>query len=101
MADRVELQRKLEELLGSRNVYFQPPESIKLNYPCIVYNLSGVSTKHADDRLYKADKSYTVTLMHKNPDNDIFDKLLNFPKSRFDRSFVSDNINHYTFTIFY
>ena len=30
------LGKALIELLGSNNVYFQPPESIKIDYPCIV-----------------------------------------------------------------
>ena len=37
MANRLDLQALLEDLLGSRNVYYQPPESVKMNYPAIVY----------------------------------------------------------------
>jgi len=33
MGTRLELQNLLENILGSRNVYFQPPENLKLNYP--------------------------------------------------------------------
>ena len=38
MADRLDLQGLLEELLESRNVYYKPPESIKMQYPAIRYS---------------------------------------------------------------
>ena len=37
MKTRYELHEFLCEILGSRNVYFQPPESVKMKYPAIVY----------------------------------------------------------------
>ena len=37
MDRRLELQSELEKILGSRNVYYQPLPSLKLQYPCIVY----------------------------------------------------------------
>ena len=40
MGTRLELQNKLEELLGSRHVYFQPPESVKMEYPAIKYSMT-------------------------------------------------------------
>lgn len=49
MGQRVDLHRKFEIALGSKNVYFQPPESVKLKYPCIIYGLSKLPIKHADD----------------------------------------------------
>ena len=52
MASRLELQSKFEELLGSRNVYYQPPESIKMSYTAIKYSISDVDVRHADDPAY-------------------------------------------------
>ena len=40
--DRLILHDELITLLGSSNVYFQPPTSIKMNYPCIIYKLDDV-----------------------------------------------------------
>ena len=34
---RLELDADLRALLGSTNVYFQPPETKKLKYPCFIY----------------------------------------------------------------
>lgn len=101
MGKRIDLQNELETILGSKNVYFQPPSNIKLSYPCIIYELNSIDIKHANNNPYKVDKSYKITLIHKNPDNDILEKLINFPKSKMNNSFQSDNMNHYVFTIFY
>ena len=49
MTRRNELHEKFCDLLGSRNVYFQPPESVRLVYPCIIYRLGNFNVKHADD----------------------------------------------------
>ena len=38
MDRRLQLHEELCSVLGSRNVYFQPPETIKLTYPCIIYS---------------------------------------------------------------
>ena len=45
MKTRLELDEELVKILGSKNVYFQPPESLKLNYPAIVYSLSNISNR--------------------------------------------------------
>ena len=49
MASRLDLQTFLEELLKSKNVYFQPPESVKMKYPAIVYALDDIENVHADN----------------------------------------------------
>ena len=98
---RLDLHEILCETLGSRNVYFQPPESIKLKYPCIVYERSYVQTLKADNLNYISINRYTVTVIDKNPDSGIADKLLNLPYTSFDRHFVSDNLNHDVLTLYY
>lgn len=60
---RIELHTWLESLLGSRNVYFQPPESQTLEYPCIVYNLANQSPNYADDKLYLKKNKYVIRLI--------------------------------------
>lgn len=101
MGTRLELQHKLELLMGSRNVYFQPPETLKMKYPCIRYSLSQVDTKHADDLPWKHERAYNVILIDSNPDNEYVQKLLDFPKSKFGTHYRAENLNHYSFTIFY
>ena len=57
MPSRLELQTLLEEILGSRNVYFQPPESVKMNYPAIVYSLDDIENSFANDGVYSSKKN--------------------------------------------
>lgn len=99
--DRIELQFLLETILGSRNVYFQPPESVKIEYPAIVYSLSRINTVAANDDKYAKFKQYLVTLIDEDPDSEIVEKLLDLKHCTFNKSFSSDNLNHFNFTLFY
>ena len=102
MASRIELQEKLEEILGSRTVYFQPPESRKLEYPCFIYNLASGRTKRADNNPYGHIREYTILLITKNPDNDLIDEMVYaFPMIRIDRTYAKDNLNHYVYSLYY
>jgi len=101
MSRRLELHELLAETLGSRNVYFQPPDKTQMKYPCVVYSRSRINTKHADNRLYSHNQAYTVTVIGPDPDSSIVDKVLKLPHCRPDRHFTSDNLNHDVFTIYY
>lgn len=99
--DRLEFQSLLESLIGSRNVYFQPPASLKMNYPAIVYKLANIQNEHADNLPYIQDTSYQVTYITKDPDDPVIKKLASFPKCLYDLYYPADNLNHYVYTIFY
>lgn len=101
MRSRLELQQILEQLLGSRNVYFQPPESLKMKYPCIRYKLSDVRISHGNDLPYLMDKSYEMIYIDPDPDNTMFEKLSSLPQCRFTRHYVADGLNCYVYTIYY
>ena len=102
MANRLDLNKELCDILGSNYVYFQPPASISMKYPCIRYTLSGIDVNRADDTNYTSTKQYTITVMDRNPDSDIPDKILNhFRICRFDRSYQADNLNHFILTLYY
>ena len=101
MAQRSELQTLLVALLGSNNVYFQPPPNIKMQYPCIVYRRNSAVTQFADNKLYKNTKRYQVTVIDENPDSDIPDKVANLPLCAFDRFFTADNLNHDIYNLFF
>lgn len=101
MANRLELQSKLEELLGTRNVYYQPPESIKMEYPAIRYSKSNISSNYADDIKYSNFTTYEITVIDRRPDNEVIRKILELPLSSFDRHYVSDNLNHDIITLYF
>lgn len=101
MGSRLELQTKLEEALGNKNVYFQPPENLKLSYPAIVYGLSGMSRKHANDHEYMRMLRYEITVIDKRPSNPAIDKILSTPYSYYDRQYKSDNLYHDTISLYF
>lgn len=101
MPSRLELQTLLENILGSRNVYFQPPESVKMKYPAIVYGLDNIENSFADDGVYLSKKKYLVTVIDEDPDSPIVDKVASLPTCRFNRHFQSDNLNHDVFILYF
>ena len=101
MGSRIELQAMLEELLGSRNVYFQPPESIRMKYPAIVYSLNNIEKFHASNAIHKRNVAYTIAYIDEDPDSENVEKISKLPYCNFDRFYTSDNLNHYIFTIYY
>jgi hypothetical protein len=101
MAPRLNLQAKLVSILGSNNVYFQPPESIKLQYPCIIYKRDDTVVNHADDLPYMRRTRYLVTVIDRNPDSEIPSKIAALPMCIFDRFYTADNLNHDIYKLFF
>lgn len=102
MNNREELQSKLEEMLGSRNVYFQPPRNVGIQYPCFIYHRARPDVNFADDKAYRVVPHYTVTYIDSNPVNSMVDDMLTeFPMCTLERSYAADNLNHEVFDLFY
>ena len=101
MADRLELHSVLQELLGSSNVYYQPPESIKMQYDAIRYSKKNIVSKYANDRKYSMMDCYDVTVISRLPDNPVIKKLLSLPYCSYDRHYIADNLHHDVLTIYY
>lgn len=98
---RIQLQEILEKILGSSNVYFEPPESIKMKYPCIVYGLDDIDSIKADNISYANTRLYQITCIGKDPDTDIPDKILELEMSSYERRFKSDNLIHDVIRLYY
>lgn len=102
MERRLKLDAELRALLKTNNVYFQPPESIKIAYPCVIYHLNDAQSIHADDSNYVNRRRYTVIYISRVPDdNFINDMLDNFKYCTFDRWYASDNLNHFVYDLYY
>lgn len=101
MASRTDLQSLLESLLGSRNVYFQPPASVRMKYPAIVYSREDIENDFADNSVYAQRRKYRVTVIDGDPDSEIVTKVSRLPTCNFDRNFKSDNLNHDVFTLYF
>jgi hypothetical protein len=101
MGQRSELQVLLVGILGSDQVFFQPPPSVSMNYPCIVYKRDFELIRYADDKPYSHKKRYQVTVIDRDPDSAIPDRVAELPLCSFDRFFTADNLNHDVFKLFF
>ena len=102
MARRLQLHEKFCEILGTRNVYFQPPSSVKLNYDCIIYHVRNRNDLRADNKRYRNLIAYEVKFISRNPDSEIPEMIMNeFNYVNHDNTFVIDNLHHDVFTIYY
>ena len=100
--NRVLLEEKLRSILGSNNVYFQPPSNRTIEYPAIIYSLNDVKTISADNNTYAQHTSYNVVVVDYKPNSVIADKISKLPMCRLRSSpYVSNNLNHFPFTLFY
>lgn len=101
MGSREDLQDLLENMLGSRNVYFQPPENITLKYPCIVYHVYPGDIQHADNLAYVYTKRYEITYIYTDPDSEIVHNIAQLPLCDHERHFTSDNLYHDVYTLYF
>lgn len=81
--------------------YYEPPASIQLLYPCIVYHYDDVHNKFADNKRYKLYKRYSVTVIDQNPDSKISDKILDLPYCSLDRVYSADGLTHFVHSLYY
>ena len=101
MGQRSQLHSLLKNLLGASRVYFQPPPTLALKYPCIVYKRDRINTDFATNNPYRLEKRYQVTVIYSDPDYDLSDKIAALPMCTFDRAFTADNLHHDVFNLFY
>ena len=101
MADRLDLQGLLEELLESRNVYYQPPESVKMQYPAIRYSKKKIESAYANNSKYLMRDCYELLVISCMPVDPVIKKLLALPYCSYDRPYIADNLYHDVLTIYY
>ena len=101
MASRLDLHEILCGVLNSRSCYFQPPSSVRMQYPAIRYSIKDVEKRSADDIAYRKHPCYDLILIDKNPDSEFIEKLLDLPYCSYARHYESDNLNHDVFTLYF
>jgi hypothetical protein len=102
MGQRLDLHTELVALLGTTNVYFQPPATLKMKYPCVIYTLADINSTYADNVNYTNRKKYTVIAVDTNPDSTLPESILDsFSYCVFDRHYTSDNLHHSVLTLYY
>ena len=104
MGQRLELHELLKGVFPEEeepHVYFQQPNGLAMQYPCILYKLSDEEPKHADNKLYGFTKRYQITVIDRNPDTILPIKLREFAMCRFSRFFTAENLNHYVYDLYF
>lgn len=100
-ASRLKLQSKLEELLDSKSVYYNPPESRSMTYPAIRYSKKAVDIKHANNVIYMMKDCYEVIVIADEPDHPVNEKILSLPYCSYDRHYTANNLDHDAYTLYY
>ena len=101
MGRRVDLHELLAAVVGSGRVYFQPPEGYRISHPCVVYALEKIDTLFANNRPFCHDNRYSVTVIDPDPESPISGRIAELPMCVHNRRFVSDNLYHDVFTLYY
>ena len=99
MGQRMDLHNLL--LATTPNVYFQPPPSVKLEYPCIIYKRDFEKAEFADNGPYKRRLRYQVTVIDRNPDSPLPPQIATLPLCVYDRFYTADNLNHDVYNLFF
>lgn len=99
--NRQKIHTKLVEILGSDNVYFQPPETKKMSYPCFRYERVNGTHTYADNKTYRFTPQYEVTLISRDAVPEIIEDVVkSFEMVRYNRHFTIDNLHHDVFIIY-
>ena len=96
---RTELSAKFHELCD--NVYFQPPTGTKILYPCIVYELENADVRYADNAPYVLYDKYFIKYITRDPDDPVRNQLLYYPRCAPEKMYMSDNLYHYPYSIYW
>lgn len=99
---RIDFHNMLQSIFGEGvSIYFQPPENVKISYPCVIYERYDMPIKHADNLNYLVHQKYKVTIIDKTPDSELVDKITTLNGTKFSRHFVTDGLNHDVFIVYY
>ena len=101
MGTREELHTLLCQTLGNNRVYFQPPPTLQISYPCVVYSLTGHFNRRADNTNYHRRREYEVIFITRDPDSELIETFADLPYCSMGRPYTSDNLHHYPYTIYY
>ena len=97
---RLKLHYMLTAIPGPEKVYFQPPATVSLAYPCLIYKRVRNVSRYADNQRYYGRKMYQVTVIDRNPDSYIPSEIEKLPFCEFTSHFTADGLNHDVFNIY-
>lgn len=95
------LRSIVKERCGEEHVYYQPPTGLKMKYPCICYERSKIRNAAASNKVYIQRLFYQITVIDPRPDSEMTAAVAKLERASHDRLFMSDNLYHDVFTIYY
>ena len=72
-----------------------------MQYPCIVYSRDRKDEKFADDRLYNKTMGYRVTIIDRDPDSEVPEKVAELPFTSFVTHYKVDQLNHDIYNVYF
>lgn len=104
---RIQLHAILSDILASVDekyatghcYYRKPPKN--MNYPCIVYNIDTEWNLNGDNKKYIHYNRYIVTVIDEDPDSVIKNLIGDLEFSFFDREYETDNLNHFSYSLYF
>lgn len=103
---RLLFDEKLRELQiqanGYQHTYFEPPESVRMQYDAVVYEKTAMNVRRANNRSYSVRDGYKVTVISRDSETPLPRMIQeHFERCAPERPFVTDNLYHFPFTIYY
>ena len=95
-----DLYEKVTGQSSDKKVYYQPPASVKLTYPCILYKLSEMPPTFANNLPYQIEHEYELTVIDTDPNSKLREAIAGLKHCRLSRVYESDNLHHYVFHIY-
>ena len=101
MEKRLILDEILRKAPNTEQVYFATENQSNMTYPCIRYELSRRNYVSANDKKYLKFSNYTVFYVTRSPSDSIpvIEYLESLNYCVFDRTYVTDGLYHYVFSI--
>jgi len=103
MKSLIDISQEIYDRLSKycKHVYFQPPNNLKIEYPCIIYKRSRIENIHGNNNVYNQNHPFEIIVIDTDPDSKITENISRLSKCRFDRRYTSDNLYHDVFTLYY
>lgn len=99
MGTRLQLHELLLTICD--NVYFQPPENVKMRYPAILYEPQDEDRMFAGNNTYGLTDGYEVTIIDQDPDSPVRQKFRWTFNCSFTRLLRAEGLNHFLYTLYY
>ena len=107
MGRRLDLHHLLQQtfetstgLSSTGRVFFQPGSDTRLSYPCLLYKLNDIPVDRANNRPYKVEHQYELTVIDRDPTSPLREAVVMLPFCTMTRAYESDNLHHYVFQIY-